>query len=70
MTLPEIVAENLARLMKERRYDGPTFAEAMGVTKSAVYQWLSGQGMSLANLEQAAKVLKVSVTTLVRQHKR
>lgn len=68
MTLAEIVADNLQRLMAERRYDGPTFALEMGVSKGAVYQWLAGGGMSLANLELAAKVLRVQVSTLVRRN--
>lgn len=67
MTLNATIATNLRRLMEERRYDGPTFALEMGVTKAAVYQWLSGKGMSIANLELAAKILRVEPSTLVRK---
>lgn len=68
MNLNETIAANLRRLMEERRYDGPTFALEMGVTKGAVYQWLSGKAMSIANLELAAKILRVEPSTLVRRH--
>lgn len=67
MTLAETIANNLKRVMDERRYNAPELAAEVDVTKNAVYRWLAGEGMTIANLEACAKALRVQPSTLVRR---
>lgn len=67
MSLANDIATNLRRLMDERRFDGPELATRVGVTKAAVYRWLDGEGMTIANLEACARELRVQPSTLVRK---
>lgn len=67
MNLAETIATNLRRCMEARRFDAPYLAGQVGVTKAAVYRWLDGEGMTIANLEACARELRVQPSTLVRR---
>lgn len=67
MTLTQTIAINLRRCMEDRRFDAPYLAKQVGVTKAAVYRWLDGEGMTIANLDACAKALRVQPSTLVRR---
>lgn len=68
MNLTETIATNLRRVMDDRRFDAPYLAKQVGVTKAAVYRWLDGEGMTIANLEACSIVLRVQPSTLVRRN--
>lgn len=56
----------LKKLIKEKGYTQQSFGEALGVGQTAVSNWCNGINQaSIANVKKMAKVLDVSVETVM-----
>lgn len=63
-----MLSENLKKLRKEQRYTRKQLSEATGVSKTTIYMIESNNNYDpkLSSITSLAKVLKVSVNTLIK----
>ena len=64
-TYKHINKETIYRLLREKKWTVPEFAEYAGVHVTSVYAWLRGKGITSKNLSKLTKILYVSEEVLI-----